>query len=134
MIDKIEKLLHRWFSKEKNDVELFLPSEEQEKFTLKLEDIEIGYLECHDGKWLFYYSELFKKKNDLYTIPGFSNLDKKYYSPSLWPFFKIRIPGLGQPSVKEILLEENIDKRNEFALLKRFGKRTIANPYTLVMR
>lgn len=133
MIDKLEKLIHRWFRKEKNDVELFLPNEEQEKFILKLDNIEIGYLECHEGKWSFYYSELFKQKDDLYSIPGFPNLDKKYYSESLWPFFKIRIPGLGQPAIKEILSKENIDKRNELALLKRFGKRSIANPYTLVV-
>lgn len=133
MSNIIQKLLQRWFRKEKDDVELLLPTEEKEKFILKLEDIEIGYLECHDGKWSFYYSESFKQKDDFYSIPGFPNLDKIYQSESLWPFFKIRIPGLGQPAIKEILSKENIDKRNELALLKRFGQRSIANPYTLVL-
>lgn len=48
-------------------------------------------------------------------------------------FFKIRIPGLGQSAIKEILSKENIYKRNELALLKRFGKRSIANPYILTL-
>ncbi|MFK7949501.1 MAG: HipA N-terminal domain-containing protein [Saprospiraceae bacterium] len=133
MSNKFKNFIHRLFRKEKNEVELYLPDEAQEKFVLKLENIEIGYLECREGIWSFYYSEAFKNKSDLYSIPGFPNLDKKYTSESLWPFFKIRIPGLGQPAIKEILSKENIDKRNELALLKRFGKRSIANPYTLIL-
>ena len=133
MSNIIEKLLQRLFRKEKNDIEFFLPTEEQEKFILKLDNIEIGYLECHDGKWSFYYSEIFKGKEGFYSIPGFPDLNKTYQSESLWPFFKIRIPGLGQPAIKEILSKENIDKCNELALLKRFGKRSISNPYTLIL-
>ncbi len=50
----------------------------------------------------------------------------------LWPFFVIRIPGLGQPAVQRVIREENIDPSNEAQLLKRFGKTTIANPFTLI--
>lgn len=53
--------------------------------------------------------------------PGFLP-DKTYKSEELWPFFRIRIPGLEQPSVQEILERENIDKNDEVELLKRFGK------------
>ncbi|MBC9890509.1 MAG: hypothetical protein F7B06_11875, partial [Opitutae bacterium] len=60
------------------------------------------------------------------------HLDKLYESDALWPFFLIRIPGLGQPAIKRMISEENIDPSNEAQLLKRFGKTTIANPFTLI--
>jgi hypothetical protein len=58
-------------------------------------------------------------------------LTKEYTSPTLWPFFRVRIPGLKQPAVREIILKENLDIENEAALLKRFGERTISNRYIL---
>lgn len=64
-------------------------------------------------------------------IAGFSNLNKVYKNETLWPFFRIRIPGLKQPAVKEILKKENINETNELELLKRFGHKTISNPYEL---
>ena len=53
-------------------------------------------------------------------------------SDVLWPFFVIRIPSLGQPAVQRVIREENLDPSNEVQLLKRFGKTTIANPFTLI--
>jgi len=49
----------------------------------------------------------------------------------LWPFFGIRIPGLKQPAIQEILRNENIETDNDVELLKRFGQKTISNPYEL---
>lgn len=83
-------------------------------------------------RWEFKYSAEFKEQSDIYNpITGFSNLDRIYRSEVLWPFFQTRIPGLKQPAIKEILQKENIDKNNEFQLLKRFGKKSINNPYEL---
>lgn len=129
----IEKIL-KWFRKEENEDKLHLPKIDKENFELKLDEIEIGFLECRDGYWYFFYSDSFKKLTDFYPIPGFPDLNKVYKSKSLWPFFQIRIPGLGQPAVKEILDKEQIDKKSELALLKRFGFKSIANPYTLVLK
>ena len=73
-------------------------------------------------------------KSDIYNrIIGFPDLDKTYKSELLWPFFQVRIPGLKQPAIQEILKNEKIDEFNEVQLLKRFGKKIIANPYELVM-
>lgn len=129
----IKKFLN-WFKKEQNNTELHLPVEEKELFVLNLNELEIGFLECKDGIWYFYYSEEFKKIKEYHLITGFPNLNKKYSSESLWPFFQTRIPGMGQPAIKDILKKEKIDKKNEFALLKRFGFKTISNPYTLVLK
>ncbi len=124
------KKLFDWFSKD-DEITKPLPKEEVHKFALLYKDILIGHLEVEEGKWKFYYSEEFKHNNELSYISGFPDLNKIYYSEILWPFFKIRIPGLGQPRVQKTIKEENISEKDEIALLKRFGKQSISNPYLL---
>lgn len=113
-------------------VEAKLPLNEKDTFILKVDDLDLGILQCENGEWLFHYTEDFKRHNEYSRIIGFSDLNKEYKSQSLWPFFSIRIPGLKQPAIREILKEENIDEQNEAALLRRFGRKTIANPYELL--
>jgi len=121
------------FTKSDNDTAVRLPKETSAKFTLKIDDLAIAYLSCTEGLWIFKYSEEFNNQEHTYRyISGFPDLEKTYTSTVLWPFFRIRIPGLGQPAIQEILEKENIDKTNEAALLWRFGYRTIANPYILI--
>jgi hypothetical protein len=100
-------------------------------FTLKIEDVNIGYLRFEKGLWRFEYSEAFRNQNKYSRIIGFSDSSKVYTSELLWPFFRLRIPGLKQPMIQEILEKENIDKNNIPFLLKRFGKINISNPYIL---
>lgn len=109
-----------------------LPQNEEAKFLLTIEEITIGILSYKDNTWYFKYTEEFKNHLDEYNlIIGFSDVNKIYESTSLWPFFQIRIPGLKQPAIKEILKKENINENDQVSLLKLFGKRTIANPYEL---
>ena len=113
-------------------------------FILKVDDIKTGILTYNEFNrqrephktWDFAYTEEFKKVagkgHDSYSlIANFQNLDKIYFSHELWPFFKIRIPGLKQPAIMEILDDEEIKKDDECALLKRFGNNCISNPYVL---
>lgn len=110
----------------------YLITKERTAFNLKVDNLIIGTLHYKDGMWEFKYSDEFKKQSHIYNlITGFPNLNKVYKSESLWPFFLTRIPGLKQPAVIEILNRENIDKNNECQLLKRFGKKSINNPYEL---
>ena len=132
MLSKIKK----WFSKSGDgpDVQVQLSKNEEAKFILMVDDIRIGILDCRKGEWFFKYTDDFKKNTDKYNrITGFPDLNKTYQSDMLWPFFQIRIPGLKQPAIQEILENEKIDKANEVALLKRFGQKTIANPYELIV-
>jgi len=125
-----------WFNKSdgESDMQTGIPKNEEAKFILMVDKIRMGTLKCKDGEWYFQYSNEFKSHSEEYNrIVGFPDLDKIYKSETLWPFFQIRIPGLKQPSVQEIIKEENIDQNNEAALLKRFGKTTITNPYKLEM-
>lgn len=126
------KKLKLWFSKNPDEEIGHLPKEKDAKFLLLVDNIKVGYLGLSGGEWHFKYSEDFKKHSDYNLITGFPELDKVYKSEELWPFFRIRIPGLKQPVVQEILKKENIDQNDEVELLKRFGKKTIANPYELV--
>ncbi len=121
------------FTKSDKDKAVHLSKEISAKFTLKIDDLLIAYLSCTEGVWTFKYSEDFNNQEHTYRyISGFPDLEKTYTSTVLWPFFRIRIPGMGQPAIQEILKKENIDKTNEAALLRRFGYRTIANPYILI--
>src|SRR5690606_30567545 len=109
-----------------------LPVIESGKLTLIHQNITIGYLSCEKGKWHFKYSEEFKNQNEYHSLIGFPDLNKEYVSEYFWPFFRIRIPGLKQPAIKEIVEKEKLDIENEFQLLKRFGHKTISNPFELV--
>jgi len=120
------------FGKSDEDMAMVLPKDEHVIFKLLIDDLIVGELKCEEGIWIFKYSDDFKKQSGEYKrIIGFPDLNKEYRSDTLWPFFRIRIPGLKQPAIQEILIKEHIDKENEAALLKRFGKKTIANPYIL---
>ncbi len=129
--------IFNWFNKgdDEFDVHIQPPKNEDAKFILKVDGIRMGILYYEQGKWYFKYTDDFKKSHaDEYTrITGFPDLSKTYKSEILWPFFQIRIPGLKQPAIQEILEKEKIDKTNEVELLKRFGQKTISNPYELVI-
>lgn len=135
MLDTLKKITTKWFCKGDEDVVLHLPEDETATFILMVDEIPVGILHCENGEWIFNYTKEFKKHiNEYNLIIGFPDLNKKYHSHSLWPFFRIRIPGLKQPAIQEILEKEHIDKGNEVALLKRFGQKTIANPYELNLK
>lgn len=103
-------------------------------FDLFLRDLKVGVLSYskENSLWYFEYSEEFKYNSNSYNlIIGFPDINKRYESENLWPFFSIRIPGLKQPKVKEILRDENISPDDNVSLLARFGKNSISNPFQL---
>ena len=122
-----------WFKKitAKGIEESEFNAEGEFKFLLKIQDLIIGYLSFNNGDWEFQYSEEFKNQKKYTRITGFSDLNKVYKSKILWPFFKIRIPGIKQPMIIEIIEAEKLDPKNEAILLRRFGKKTMSNPYIL---
>jgi HipA-like protein len=124
-----------WFGKSEDGFEqqVRLPEHEDAKFILMVDGIRIAVLHCEKGDWYFKYTDDFKQHaGDYNLITGFPDLGKVYKSDTLWPFFQIRIPGLKQPAIQEILEKNQIDKSDEVALLKRFGKKSISNPYELL--
>jgi len=101
------------------------------KFIIKVDNLKIGYLTSKDNQWMFEYTDDFRKQDEYHRLVGFRDLNKKYLSDNLWPFFKIRIPGLKQPIVKEQIEKERLNIENEAELLKFFGRKSITNPYIL---
>ena len=134
MINFIKDLINfirNLFKKSDSGLIPTIDSNSSVKFVLKIGDLEIGYLTVEDELWTFIYSDKFKEQDRYGRLVGFSDLNKTYKNEELWPFFKIRIPGLKQPKVQEILKKENIDKNDEVSLLSRFGRKITSNPYIL---
>jgi HipA-like protein len=129
MLNPLAKLWRRWGSKRKPSPPVVTL---KAVFFLMYGDIQVGKLVRDGGRWKFTYSEEFKKRDDLRPITQFPDKEKEYAEDELWPFFEMRIPSLKQSSVQRIVKGENIDEKDEVALLKRFGRRTISNPFELV--
>jgi HipA-like protein len=103
-----------------------------EVFKLRLGDLPVGVLSVRGGQWTFRYADEFRAQQKLRPLPIFPVVNKVYESNELWSFFRMRVPSLKQPSVRRIVDEQNIDSKDEVKLLKRFGRRTISNPFELV--
>lgn len=108
------------------------PPDKQVKFLLKYDGLLIGILSVQDGVWKFQYSEEFKQSESLRPIVAFPDVAKVYENRDLWQFFASRIPSPEQPEVDEILKREKIAEGDAVSLLKRFGRRTISNPFQLI--
>ncbi len=131
MIKKNWSKIMGYLSQEQGHDSIVTPVNEEGEFDLYYNELEIGRLTVQDGSWKFVYSDDFKNQSEISTLIDFPILEKKYESDVLWPFFSIRIPSLAQPSVQKILEQENIDEENTVKLLKRFGRKVIANPFIL---
>ncbi|WP_353480237.1 HipA N-terminal domain-containing protein [Haliscomenobacter sp.] len=131
MSETIIGVVKKWLWKTEDQQEIVVPIDIEFNFTLSFRSLEIGTLRLSNGKWTFVYSDSFKAQEEIKPLPDFPKLDKVYTSEELYPFFVQRIPGLGQPKVKEILEKEHIDEHNEAQLLIRFGRFTISNPFEL---
>ncbi len=108
-----------------------LNREEQAEFLLFLSNLLVGKLSVIEGRWQFKYSDEFNLKTELRPLVEFPDLDRVYENDELWQFFASRIPSTEQPDVETVLESENIAEDDLIALLKRFGKRTITNPFEL---
>lgn len=100
-------------------------------FAVLYEGLEVGRLTDAPDGWEFSYSEAFKAQNRVKVITDFPSKDKSYHFHDLWPFFASRIPSIQQPEVRRRIEEEHLDVNDKAALLGRFGKRTISNPFIL---
>ena len=127
----MKSLLAKLFRNEEQPEDLDTPIHIKAIFKLMYEELEIGILSYENGTWMFEYSDAFKHQDELDVLIDFPQKNKKYEETYLWPFFAHRIPGLGQPQVRYIIEHEKIDPHNEVDLLKRFGKKSIANPFEL---
>ena len=64
-------------------------------------------------------------------IVEFPDASRIYESRELWQFFASRIPSRERAEVVEILEREQIEEDDAVSLLRRFGHRTVTNPFEL---
>lgn len=127
---KIEKL--KKFLTLSSHRKLVVTDSKEASFRLMLDNLEIGRLSYKDGKWMYKYSDDFKDSKGIKTLAGFPDVEKVYQSEELWPFFSSRIPSLSREKVKSDIKKEGINENDLLALLTRFGKSTITNPFELL--
>ncbi len=104
---------------------------ENGKFELLFENKVIGTLEYKNNKWIFKYSNEYKKEKFMLPLLNFPDVNKVYEFEELVPFFATRIPKLNQPYHQKKINKYNGDKNNLVSLLKIFGEKSINNPFEL---
>ena len=130
IINTAKKLAGIWKTEEQGHI--LTPTNVEASFKLAYRSLTVGTLTLKKGQWIFSYTSAFKQQRAIKPLPNFPDVEKTYESEELFPFFVSRIPGMGQPKVQGILEKENINDHDEVALLRRFGFRSIANPFELL--
>ena len=120
----IEKIKVFWHDSDENNLQAVKGS--KGRFDLLLGSLLVGVLLYDDGMWSFSYSDEYKAQNKYEPLVNFPNLDQVYKSDQLWPFFASRLPGVSE------LNEEERKHPDVLALLKKYGRHVITNPYKLV--
>ena len=126
----LKNIWHSWFSGEQRSPRT--PLDTSAHFMLRYRQLPVGHLTLDHGRWRFAYTDEFRQSESLRPITEFPDLDRTYESDELWPFFFMRIPSSRQGAVEEFVRKEQIDSDDEVQLLRRFGRRTSANPFELV--
>lgn len=122
---KFKKICTRLFWSE-NQNDMVLVSDRDSTFNVNLGNLLVGTLLYSDGIWKFSYSNEFRKQNRILPLANFPSKDKNYSNRELWPFFTSRIPSNAQLQIENGKSQENI-----VALLQKFGRRTVTNPFEL---
>lgn len=126
MTQKFKKVLARLFWSESQN-EMVLTPDNDATFHVNLGRLFVGTLLYSDGIWYFNYSEEFKMQNRILPLANFPSKEKEYSAKELWPFFASRIPSNAQ-----LQLDKDTPQEDIVTLLRRFGRRTVANPYELL--
>lgn len=109
-----------------------VPPSEKLALSLVLGSLPVGTLRAENGEWTFEYSSEFRQQDQIKPVVDFPVLDRIYRSPTLWPFFALRIPSPTQAAVRDYLSRHSLETIDEATLLREFGERSISNPFRLV--
>ena len=126
MTQTFKKVFARLFWSESQN-EMVLTPDNDATFHVNLGRLFVGTLLYSDGIWYFNYSDEFKLQNRILPLANFPSKEKEYSAKELWPFFASRIPSNAQ-----LQLDKDTPQEDIVTLLRRFGRRTVANPYELL--
>jgi hypothetical protein len=113
-----------WFSGENNQFQFV--DDKDIGFRLYYAKDLVGNLSFVDGYWKFEYSDEFKIQDKISPLINFPQKEKIYQSSTLWPFFASRVP-----SNTQLMLSGETQSNDLTSLLKKYGKRSITNPFEL---
>jgi HipA-like protein len=122
---KLKKVIARLFWSESQD-DVVLAPDNDAAFNINLGKLLVGTLTYSVEMWYFSYSDEFKRQNDILPLTNFPSKDKEYSAAQLWPFFASRIPSNAQLQVDKDAPQENV-----VTLLRKFGRKTVSNPFEL---
>jgi hypothetical protein len=100
-------------------------------FMLVFGNLPILVLARNPNGWTMRYTEEFKNQHTLAPLVPFPDVNKNYQTAELWPFFAVRIPSIARPEVKRTVREEKLNYDDVAAMLRRFGRKSIADPFEL---
>lgn len=100
-------------------------------FLLCFDDLPVLVLSCNADGWKMFYTEEFKSQDRVKPLVPFRDVNKVYRARELWPFFSVRIPSIARPEVERTVREEGLDYDDVAAMLSRFGRKSIADPFEL---
>ena len=101
------------------------------QFVLVLGRLPILILSRTLDGWTMRYTEVFKNQKRVAPLVPFPDVNKVYRSTELWPFFSVRIPSIARPEVQRTVREEHLDYDDVAAMLRRFGRKSVADPFEL---
>ena len=81
--------------------------------------------------WTLGSPEAFRRQDRISPLVPFPDVNKVYRSSELWPFFAVRIPSIKRPEIERTVMAEKLDYSDKPAMLARFGKRCISDPFEL---
>ncbi len=110
-----------------------LKSKREARFTLSYKEKIIGTLEHKGNKWIFKYSDYYKKNQFIAPLIDFPIVNKIYEFEELPPFFATRIPNLNQAFHLKKISKYKGDKNDLVSLLEIFGQKSINNPFELIL-
>ncbi len=132
ILNKMRSWMGRQTSREAAPYEGAAPAAPRVEFLLTYGPLTIGTLSYELGFWEWNYSDAFRAQDKIVPLIEFPDTNRPYRTNELWPFFATRAPSLKRTDILPILEAEHIDPNDEVALLKRFGRRTITNPFELI--
>jgi|688.fasta_scaffold416925_1 hypothetical protein len=101
------------------------------EFVLALGRLPMAVLSRNSEGWTLRYTDAFKKQNRIAPLVPFPDINKVYRSSVLWPFFSVRIPSIARPEVERTVRQEHLDYNDVAAMLRRFGRKSVADPFEL---
>jgi hypothetical protein len=108
------------------------PADQEMQLHLVHRDLLVGTLSLANELWRFEYSDSFREQSVVRPLVQFPEVDRIYSSEYLWPFFALRIPSVGRDEIRRIVDgDDGLDEEDLAQMLRRFGRKSIANPFTL---